>query len=236
MTRSRIGMTAPARRKKTAVPLVRKATALVALRSPTDPEKLGARLRHERERQGLALRELARRIGVSPSLVSQIERGLVTPSVGTLWSMTAALGLIMDELFRNPEQDRPAGGRGNGGPPPRYVQRAKDRARIRLAGGVEWERLTPQADDDVEFLYVKYAPGAESCPEEALIRHGGMEYAYVLSGRLGVQIGFDKYELGPGDSLSFGSQIPHRLWTIGSEPAIAVWAIVNRTNDERAGS
>lgn len=194
---------------------------------------LGTRLRQERERQGLALRELARRIEVSPSLVSQIERGLVMPSVGTLWSMTTALGLVMDELFRSPEQGAPANG---GASPPRYVQRAANRARIRLAGGVEWERLTPQPDDEVEFLHVTYAPGAESCPTDALIHHGGMEYAYVLSGRLGMQIGFETYELGPGDSLSFSSQVPHRLWAIGSKPAVAVWAIVNRSRDGRTGS
>lgn len=240
MTRRRIGMTASARRTRTAAASPRKAPAVaaaaVAAAPPTDPEMLGTRLRQERERQGMALRELARRIEVSPSLVSQIERGLVMPSVGTLWSMTTALGLVMDGLFRSPEHGAQANGAGGAPPPPRYVQRAGDRARIRLAGGVEWERLTPQPDDEVEFLHVTYAPGAESCPEDALIHHGGMEYAYVLAGRLGMQIGFESYELGPGDSLSFSSQVPHRLWAIGSKPAVAVWAIVNRSRDGRTGS
>jgi quercetin dioxygenase-like cupin family protein len=43
-----------------------------------------------------------------------------------------------------------------------------------------------------------------------------------------VQIGFERYELGPGDSLSFNSQIPHRLWAVGNEPAVAIWAVVHR--------
>jgi quercetin dioxygenase-like cupin family protein len=73
-----------------------------------------------------------------------------------------------------------------------------------------------------------YPAGAASCPDDALFRHPGREYAYVLSGRLGVRIGFQEYELGPGDSLSFSSQIPHRFWTIGDEPVTAVWAILNR--------
>ena len=66
-----------------------------------------------------------------------------------------------------------------------------------------------------------------------LVRHGGMEYAYLLSGRLGVRIGFNQYELGAGDSISFDAQNPHRLWTIGDRPAVAIWAILKRSGDRR---
>jgi quercetin dioxygenase-like cupin family protein len=113
------------------------------------------------------------------------------------------------------------------------VQHRHNRQHIRLAGGVAWERLTAQPDDQVEFLYVRYEAGAESCPENSFFRHGGKEYAYVLEGRLGLQIGFDRYELFPGDSVSFESHNPHRLWAIGDEPATAIWVIINRTNDHR---
>jgi transcriptional regulator with XRE-family HTH domain len=202
-----------------------------ALASSATRESLGQKLRAERERQGIALRELARRLGVSPSLISQIERGLVTPSVGTLWSVTTELGLVMDELFKDaeqlplrPEQKVEASAERAG----THILRARDRKHIRLAGGVEWQRLTPQPDDHVEFLFVTYGPGAQSCPEDSLFRHDGKEYAYILSGQLGVQIGFERYELGPGDSLSFNSQIPHRLWAVGNEPAVAIWAVVHR--------
>lgn len=178
---------------------------------------------------------MARRVGVSPSLISQIERGLVTPSVGTLWSMTTELGLIMDELFREAEQSVSIAGQADADSmhPPAHVQRGDNRKHIRLAGGVQWERLTAQPDNEVEFLYVKYEVGAESCPEDSFFRHGGKEYAYLLEGRLGVQIGFERYELTAGDSISFQSRNPHRLWAIGNEPAIAVWVIVNRTDDNR---
>jgi transcriptional regulator with XRE-family HTH domain len=214
---------------------------------------LGGRLRAERERQGLTVREMARRVDVSPSLVSQIERGLVTPSVGTLWSMTTELGLVMDGLFSDTERSdaertdtehggtaadqRPAApGDGNTAPgrrAHRVVQHGHNRQHIRLAGGVAWERLTAEPDDQVEFLYVRYEAGAESCPENSFFRHGGKEYAYLLEGRLGLQIGFDRYELSPGDSVSFESHNPHRLWAIGDEPATAIWVIINRTNDNR---
>jgi mannose-6-phosphate isomerase-like protein (cupin superfamily) len=60
-----------------------------------------------------------------------------------------------------------------------------------------------------------------------------MEYACILSGRLGVKIGFEEYELRAGDSLSFDAQRPHRQWTIGQRPAVAIWAVLYRSGDKR---
>ena len=87
------------------------------------------------------------------------------------------------------------------------------------------------SDRDVEFLYVVYPVGAASCPEDALMTHGGKEYGYVTSGTLGVQVGFEKYELGPGGSIAFDSSSPHRLWAIGDEPVHAVWVVIGREAD-----
>ncbi len=56
----------------------------------------------------------------------------------------------------------------------------------------------------------------------------------MLTGRLGVKIGFDELELGPGDSIAFDAQLPHRLWTIGSKQATAIWVIINRESDARS--
>jgi transcriptional regulator with XRE-family HTH domain len=200
---------------------------------------LGSRLRVARERTGMSLRELARRVGVSASLVSQIEHDHVKPSVGTLYSVSNELGLLLDELFRDgePGPNKAATKRGRGQVPagtPDPVQRPRGRKTIRLASGVRWERLTSTPDKDAEFLYVVYDVGSASCDEHALTRHGGKEYAYVISGRLGVRIGFEEHELRSGDSISFDAQSPHRLWTIGREPAVAIWVVLNRHSDSRA--
>jgi transcriptional regulator with XRE-family HTH domain len=201
-------------------------------------EALGAQLRQAREMQGIKLREFARQVGVSASLVSQIERGHVTPSVGTLFAFCTRLGLVVDDLFKGVE--RATGEVAIEGEPVFSIQRAKspiqrsaDRKRIRLAGGVRWERLTPEPDDQVEFIHVVYEVGAASCPADSLLRHGGIEYAYVVSGRLGLQLRFESYELGPGDSLTFNSNNPHRFWNIGNEPVVAIWVIFNRSDDAR---
>ena len=79
------------------------------------------------------------------------------------------------------------------GPPPdaaRSSARAIGRS-IRLASGVVWERLTTASIPNVDFLYVTYEVGGASSPEHEFQRHAGQEWGYVLSGTLGVTIGFD---------------------------------------------
>ena len=202
-----------------------------------ESSKVGSRLRQERERRGMSLRELARRVGVSPSLVSQIELDRVNPSVSTLYALVSELGMTMSDAFGDGAQAQPA---------PRVRRSHPDdddsllthpdaRPVINLASGVRWERLTPRSDPEVEFLHVVYPVGAESCPPDALVTHSGREYGYVTSGRLGVRVGFDEYELGPGTSIVFDSSSPHRLWAIGGEPVHAVWVVIGRAADPRGG-
>jgi transcriptional regulator with XRE-family HTH domain len=200
--------------------------------------KVGSRLRQERERRGISLRELARRVGVSPSLVSQIELDRVNPSVSTLYALVTELGMTMSDVFGDTVQpasrilrERLADGGDDG-----LLTRPGRRRVINLASGVHWERLTPHSDPDMEFLYVVYPVGAESCPPDALVTHGGREYGYVTSGTLGVRVGFDEYELDSGTSIAFDSSSPHRLWAIGDEPVHAVWVVIGRAADPRAES
>jgi transcriptional regulator with XRE-family HTH domain len=191
-----------------------------------ESSRVGHRLRAERERQRISLRELARRVGVSPSLVSQIELDRVNPSVSTLYALVTELGMTMSDVFAD-TGSREHVARGG------LVERPDERKVVNLASGVRWERLTPDSDPDVEFLYVVYPVGAESCPEDGLMTHGGKEYGYVSSGTLGVQVGFERYELGPGGSIAFDSSAPHRLWAVGDEPVHAIWVVIGRAADSR---
>jgi transcriptional regulator with XRE-family HTH domain len=193
-----------------------------------EPSHIGARLRAQREREGLTLRELARRIGVSASLISQIERDKVNPSVSTLYALVRELGMTMGDLFAGDALSGRAASTSSG-----PLVHPEDRVAINLASGVTWERLTPTSEPGVEFLHVVYDVGSESCPEDSLVTHGGKEYGYVLSGKLGVRIGFDEHVLGPGDAISFDSSSPHRLWAVGNERAVAIWVVVGRQSDSR---
>jgi transcriptional regulator with XRE-family HTH domain len=189
-----------------------------------DYPQIGEHLRARRQERGLSLRDLADRLGVSPSLISQIERGRANPSVSTLYAMVGELDISLDELLFN---DRRASDRAEErarGP----VQRATSRKRIRLASGVTWERLTTRSEPNVEFLYVTYDVGGASSPADTHQRHAGHEWGYVISGTLKVTIGFNEYVLKPGDSVSIDSTTPHRLANAGDEPVHAVWFVEGR--------
>jgi transcriptional regulator with XRE-family HTH domain len=193
---------------------------------------LGRRLRAERLGQGLGLREMARRLGISASALSQIETGKAQPSVSKLFDIVNLLGVSVDGLLAGHDRDRGGGGdpvvvtRRDGGF--FSLQRAGEHQTLELESGVLWSRLTAGSFPGVEFLHVEYQPGARSSREGTFMRHAGQEFGYLTSGRLRVDVGFDSYELGPGDSISFPATTPHRLANDGTEPAHAIWCILGR--------
>jgi transcriptional regulator with XRE-family HTH domain len=200
---------------------------------PDYPE-VGERLRAHRRARGLSLRALAERLGVSPSLISQIERGRARPSVSTLFAICSELDASLDELLFSDERGGSAsGGPATGEPRPSPVQAASARHHIRLASGVVWERLTTTSQPGVEFLFVVYDVGGASSPGDTYQNHSGYEWGYVISGVLEVIIGFDRYILQPGDSVSLDSSIPHRLANIGDTPVHAIWFVLGRDADPR---
>lgn len=202
--------------------------------------EMGDHLRDARRRRHLSLRDLAGRLGLSPSLISQVETGRARPSVSTLYAIANELDVSLDELLFNDV------GRGRSGDAPlavvpadappipaaqatgHAVQRADDRKVIRLASGVVWERLTTESIPGIDFLYVTYEVGGASSPENEFQRHGGHEWGFVISGRLGVTIGFEEHELGAGDSISIESTVPHRLYNRGTVPVHGIWFVIGR--------
>jgi transcriptional regulator with XRE-family HTH domain len=192
-----------------------------------DHPRVGEQLRERRHALGLSLRDLAGRLGVSASLISQIERGRANPSVSTLYALADELEMSLDDLLfsdrrlsARPEMRSAA----RAGP----VQRGRERQHIRLASGVIWERLTTLSEPGVEFLYVVYEVGGASSAANAYQRHAGHEWGYVISGELKVTIGFEEYLLEAGDSISLPSSTPHRLENAGQTPVHAIWFALGR--------
>jgi transcriptional regulator with XRE-family HTH domain len=198
-------------------------------------EGIGDRLREERVKAGISQRELARRLGLSASLISQLESGQSRPSVGTLYSIVTELGVSLDQVIRG-EDFAPAGNgvASDNGPTVRSpVAHPGERPAIDLDSGVRWEELTADKGEGIDFLHVTYEVGGASTSDESSIRHAGREYGYVMTGTLGIRIGFQEYELGVGDSIAFDSTIPHRLFNKGDVPVHAVWFVVGRDGDHR---
>lgn len=194
---------------------------------------IGDRLRDERVKAGLSQRELARRLGLSASMISQLESGMSKPSVGTLYAIVTELDLSLDRLIRGEEY-------GDTTTPTLAENGAQDpvvhpgaRQRIDLDSGVRWEELSATSEDGIDFLEAIYEVGGSSTPDESLMRHHGREYGYVVSGTLGIQIGFQEYTLQPGDSIAFDSTRPHRLFNKGDVPVHAIWFVVGRDSDDR---
>jgi transcriptional regulator with XRE-family HTH domain len=198
--------------------------------------RIGGRIRAERLRRGVTVRGLARDVGVSASLISQIETDRKSPSVSTLYAITTALGISVEDLFAS---------NGNGGVPvpgptyalPALVSAARvgpvagpgQRQVLTLESGVTWELLGQAPHARLEFLLITYPPGGSSASSGLLMRHSGTECGYVLSGELILTLGFDEHRLTAGDSVSFDSTTPHGYRNEGTEPAVGVWFVLERT-------
>ena len=200
--------------------------------APAGVSSLGERLREERQLRGVSLRALARGVGVSASMISQIENGKARPSVSTLYAITSLLGVTMEELF---EARRDGAGGAPEQPPAAppaaalpVVVRPRERHTLTLDTGVTWERLGEIAGKPVDFLLITYPPGATSSSSGGQMRHSGAEFGLVLQGELVLTLGFDEVRLHPGDAVSFPSTTPHSYRNDGTEPAIGVWFVIER--------
>ena len=156
---------------------------------------MGDRLRAARRAKRLSLRDLAGRLGLSASLISQVETGRARPSVSTLYAIANELDVSLDELLFN---DAARSGRAGDlhvvrdgpatatappmGRPADAVQRADHRKIIRLASGVVWERLTTESIPGIDFLYVTYEVGGASGPEADFQRHPRRLFGTWISG------------------------------------------------------
>jgi transcriptional regulator with XRE-family HTH domain/mannose-6-phosphate isomerase-like protein (cupin superfamily) len=213
-------------------------------------DSVGARLRARREARGISLRQFARELDVSASFISQLETGKAKPSVATLYSICAALDMSIDELFA--VESSPALGvdavteivtergvstsaglrdtllRGWGGSLSEDRTHSplvspQERRALVLDSGVTWQRLTATNHTHSDFMFVRYDVGGSSTSDGRLVRHAGIEYGFVISGTLEVTLGFESYRMAAGDSISFDSEIPHRLCNVGDVPVEAIW-------------
>lgn len=204
---------------------------------------VGERIRLARESRGMSVRELSRRVDVSASHVSQVERGLASFSVRALYTVVSELGISMDSLFEDspaeagdplfPEDDAVvARSKDTSLEEAGIVLRHADRPTISLSSGPRWERLTAKPESKAEFIDVIYAPAPGAQPPADFVRHDGREYGVIIRGQLNVQVGFGTAVLEVGDSISFDSSIPHRFWNSQDSEVHAIWFVLDRQDDQ----
>jgi transcriptional regulator with XRE-family HTH domain len=194
------------------------------------PESLGARLRELRTGAGVSLRALAALLGISPSAVSQIERGVMRPSVSRLIAYVGAIGVPLSAVFETGIEKAPEGSAGAG--PGQYqfaIRRSWEVAPIKLGGGVTFRRLSPVPTPGVEFFESAYPPNSMSNAHGELLRHEGYEVGTVTAGELTVEFDTDVVTLAAGDSITFPCSRPHLISNRSPlVTAVATWLIVNR--------
>lgn len=191
---------------------------------------VGERVRQARIAAGLTVRELARRIGVSASHVSQVERGIGAFSVPALYAVARELDVSMHALI-DPPRGEGAVAAGIGDLESEgIVQRAGSHPSIVLGDGPVWSRLTAHAEEAAEFLEVVYRARTPRPPAE--IRHEGREYGYIISGELTVEVEGSTTTLRAGDAIVFDSSRPHRFWNDSDEEVRAVWFVRDALPEE----
>lgn len=177
--------------------------------------QFGERLRKIREKKGITLKALAEKIGVSESLLSQIERNRVSPSIDTLFSIADALDIDYEYLFKDLSKKRKV-----------QIVR-KSEAKSIEAGGVRYTQLSVVKDFSekhaIEAFIIEIAPGNERGSED--FGHPGMEFGYILEGCSELHYGHDVYSLRKGDSISFASDTPHVIRNKGRSAFRAIWII-----------
>ncbi|WP_400161960.1 helix-turn-helix domain-containing protein [Brevibacillus sp. TJ4] len=170
----------------------------------------GAELRELRKEKQLTLQNLADQTGLSVSLLSQIERGLVDPTVGTFWKICSALDVPFHHFFRPQSNPDP-------------IIRKGMHKLIQLKNSkTKYQVLTPLQEGRIEFLLIEIEPG--QALEQEQISHSGEECGYILQGELKVLLGDREYHLYEGDSIGFNSTSPHRFVNPGSSVSRAIWA------------
>lgn len=168
----------------------------------------------------MTLKALADSMGVTSSLLSQIETDKVQPSLNTLYQLATQLDLSVDALLglSTDTAARPH--------PTVVVQRGSDNPSLEMSGGVRWERLACRGGLGLEPLQVTYPPGAASSADRGMLASTGLEFGVLLSGSLTLRVGFETYQLDAGDSVFFDRTRPHVYINEGETEARGFWFVI----------
>jgi transcriptional regulator with XRE-family HTH domain len=172
-------------------------------------DSLGVRMRARRKALGLSLKSLSERTGVSASFLSQVERGIVSPSIQTLVAVSRALEVpIYHFLLETPDP----------------VVRHDRRSRLIMPNtSVIYELLCPDVHRSMEVSLGRLEVNAASSEEP--LAHATEEFMLVLEGVMDIEIGPSRYVLEPGDAIYYHGVTPHRFFSVGDQDLVFVSAV-----------
>ncbi len=176
---------------------------------------VGYRIRDLRSQRNLTLQVLADRTGLSSSMLSLVERGKTSPSIGTLVAIASALGVHMTDLFDD-----------DGTSESEPVVRFEEQQVYVTGEGVQRRVVRTDDTHGIELVMNEYEPKTGSGGDP--VHHEGHELGLVLEGNLTVEVNGLVYELRPGDSISYDSNLPHKIVNTGKKHVKAVWVNLQR--------
>ncbi|MBV9442546.1 MAG: helix-turn-helix transcriptional regulator [Acidobacteriaceae bacterium] len=179
---------------------------------------IGDKLRRLRLRKSMGLSELGKHTGLSPSLLSKLERDLMHPTLPTLLRVALVFSVGL-EYFFNPEPK-----------PVLEVVRKRERMRFpevadRRHPVYHFESLDfPAENRKLNAYYAEFEESERS--HASRHQHTGVEFLYVVSGKLAIEIGENKRELAEGDAIYFDSAVPHGYRKVGTRRTTALVVVV----------
>ena len=188
---------------------------MISMQSKKELYRCGEKLRQVRERRGLTLKQVAQQADISESLVSQIERNKVSPSVETLLTISAILDVNLEYLFEGYRQEVAV-----------RVIKGHDRRKISEDEVVYEEVVKPASSDGVhaiETYLITIPPGGNT--HRGSYGHPGREMGYILQGKAELQYESNTFKLNEGDSVSFSASSPHVLYNKGNKELKAIWVV-----------
>jgi len=161
---------------------------------------IGRQVRHYRKQLSLTITDMCARTGLSAGMVSKIENGNTSPSLATLRSLSTALNVPVTALFREFEEQRDA----------TFVKAGQGLAieRRGTRAGHQYQLLGHSVHSDVavEPYLITLESDADVFP---IFQHSGVEFIYILQGRMVYRHLNATFTMAPGDSLFFDSDAPH---------------------------
>ena len=178
---------------------------------------LGARIKALRMERELQQRQLAEKAGLTPSMVSQIESGRLTPSLHTLGKVAGALGVTIAALF----DGQPAGSI--------HVTRKKDYPQVSFDGSSEQWAVLGAGLFQGKIRAVVSTLDARSkgmMTDKVVIKPGQMKLLYILEGKVALNYNGERHLLEAGDSALLDGGSPHGWENLGTRKASALWVIL----------
>lgn len=174
-------------------------------------QELGDRIKRFRLERNLTLKEVEVKAKVSATHVSEIERGMTSPTVGALAKIARALGTDPSFFLQNNAY------------PSVSVVRRQDRRKVTLDDwGARIGRLSEGTNGaQMSFLEAELAAGLSHNMEP--LSHTGEELIHILKGVVEIHLGSDRHLLKEGDSIHFKSREPHTVKNIGDGPSRILW-------------